>query len=90
MRMGKIIRERYPELDGEDQEAVRQHAIAALNLTQQGAKIVTDGYDGNKPTANTALIDGVPFGLILWLHCPILQRRTRDAEWSDTGDGAGR
>ena len=35
--MGKIIKEKYPELDAEDQEAVRQHAIAALNLTQQAA-----------------------------------------------------
>ena len=36
VRMGKIIKDKYPELDEEDQEAVRQHAIAALNLTQQG------------------------------------------------------
>ena len=36
MRMGKIVRERYPELSEADQEAVRQHAVAALNLTQQG------------------------------------------------------
>jgi hypothetical protein len=35
VRMGKIIKDKYPELDAEDQEAVRQHAIAALNLTQQ-------------------------------------------------------
>jgi superfamily II DNA or RNA helicase len=27
VRMGKIIKEKYPELDDEDQEAVRQHAI---------------------------------------------------------------
>ena len=31
VRMGKIVKEKYPELDEEDQEAVRQHAIAALN-----------------------------------------------------------
>ena len=36
VRMGKIIQEKYPELDDEDQEAVRQHAIAALSLIQQG------------------------------------------------------
>ena len=36
VRMGKIIKDKYPELDEEDQEAVRQHAIAALNLTQTG------------------------------------------------------
>ena len=36
VRMGKIIKDKYPELDEEDQEAVRQHAVAALNLTQTG------------------------------------------------------
>ena len=35
VRMGKIVKDKYPELDEEDQEAVRQHAIAALNLTQK-------------------------------------------------------
>lgn len=54
VRLGKIIKDRYPELSDEDQEAVRQHAIAALTLTQQ-AKKQTDG----EPGANTALIDGV-------------------------------
>ena len=39
VRMGKIIKDKYPELDEEDQEAVRQHAIAALNLTQQAKQI---------------------------------------------------
>lgn len=58
MRLGKIIKDRYPELDDEDQEAVRQHAIAALTLTQQAKKIATGGEDG-EPSANTALIDGV-------------------------------
>jgi superfamily II DNA or RNA helicase len=58
VRMGKIIKEKYPDLVEEDQEAVRQHAIAALNLTQQAKKIVVEG-DGNEPAANTALIDGV-------------------------------
>lgn len=61
VRMGKIIKEKYPELDESDQEAVRQHAIAALNLTQQAKKELTEGGgDGNggvKP--NTALIAGV-------------------------------
>lgn len=58
VRMGKIIKDKYPELDEADQEAVRQHAIAALNLTQQAAKLATEDEDG-KPSANTALIDGV-------------------------------
>ncbi|MBI1292782.1 DEAD/DEAH box helicase [bacterium] len=58
VRMGKIIKEKYPDLDDEDQEAVRQHAIAALNLTQQ-AKQLTFGADATDQKANTALIDGV-------------------------------
>ena len=57
VRMGKIIKDRYPELDAEDQEAVRQHAIAALNLTQQAKRIVTEDEGDGSP--NTALIDGV-------------------------------
>jgi superfamily II DNA or RNA helicase len=58
IRMGKIIRDRFPELDEEDQEAVRQHAIAALNLTQQ-AKKASNESGSDEPAANTALIDGV-------------------------------
>jgi len=60
VRMGKIIREKYPELDEEDQEAVRQHAITALNLTQQAKQYSLGGDSGGtEQTANTALIDGV-------------------------------
>ena len=58
VRMGKIIKDRYPELDDEDQEAVRQHAIAALNLTQAGKKKAT-GDDDGQPSPNTAFVDGV-------------------------------
>jgi len=57
VRLGKIIKDKYPELDEDDREAVRQHAIAALTLTQQAKKIAV-GDDG-EPSANTALIDGV-------------------------------
>jgi hypothetical protein len=58
--MGKIIKDKYPELDEEDQEAVRQHAITALNLTQQAKQVALgDGGGDNEPSANTALIDGV-------------------------------
>lgn len=61
VRMGKIIKDKYPELDLEDQEAVRQHAIAALTLTQQAKQLVTEGSytrdDGASP--NTALVDGI-------------------------------
>ncbi|MER9658654.1 DEAD/DEAH box helicase [Mesorhizobium sp. M0159] len=60
VRMGKIIKDKYPELDEADQEAVRQHAITALNLTQQAKRIALDGGSaGGEPSANTALIDGV-------------------------------
>ncbi|OAN48055.1 DEAD/DEAH box helicase [Paramagnetospirillum marisnigri] len=58
VRMGKIIKDRYPELDAEDQEAVRQHAVAALNMTQQ-AKAITLNSDDGMAKGNTALIDGV-------------------------------
>ena len=58
LRMGKIIKDKYPELDDEDQEAVRQHAIAALNLTQK-AKEYINTDPGLQQGGNTALIDGV-------------------------------
>ncbi|MBP9870023.1 MAG: DEAD/DEAH box helicase [Nitrosomonas sp.] len=58
IRMGKIVKDKYPELDNEDQEAVRQHAIAALNLTQQAKKFLNSSEDAQK-SGNTALIDGV-------------------------------
>ncbi|MFY0744008.1 DEAD/DEAH box helicase [Solibacillus silvestris] len=60
--MGKIIREKYPDLDTEDQEAIRQHAIAALVMTQQAKQTGFDDAgtkNSSKPTSNTALIDGL-------------------------------
>ncbi|MDT9179106.1 MAG: DEAD/DEAH box helicase [Limnospira sp. PMC 1238.20] len=57
LRMGKIIKQKFPNLDEGDREAVRQHAIAALNLVQQAKKTSNEG-DGLAPK-NTALIDGV-------------------------------
>src|SRR6202011_2545768 len=60
VRMAKIIQDKYPELNEEDHEAVRQHAIAALNLTQQAKKVALGGDVNNtEQAANTALIDGV-------------------------------
>jgi hypothetical protein len=38
---------------------VRQHAIAALNLTQQAKQIASSVGNGDEQTVNTALIDGV-------------------------------
>ncbi|MGO9429203.1 DEAD/DEAH box helicase [Rhodoblastus sp.] len=58
VKMGKIVRDLYPHLTEEDQEAVRQHAIAAINVVQGATKLIeTNGENGAK--ANTALIDGV-------------------------------
>lgn len=61
VRMGKIIKDKYPELDDNDQEAVRQHAIAALNLTQQAKQVAlaAGGGDDADQAVNTGLIDGV-------------------------------
>jgi hypothetical protein len=56
LRMGKIIKDKYPDLDNEDQEAVRQRAIAALSITQQAKKAINQNEEA---TGNTALIDGV-------------------------------
>ena len=58
VRMGKIVKDKYPELDDEDQEAVRQHAIAALNLTQKAKEIVTEG-ESSEQGGSTAFVDGV-------------------------------
>ena len=58
IRMGKIIKDKYPELDEEDQEAVRQHAVAALNLTQK-AKEVLNSNPELEGRGSTALIEGV-------------------------------
>lgn len=57
VRMGKIVKDKYPDLDAEDQEAVRQHAIAALNITQQAKQTINsdDAISG----ASTAFVDGV-------------------------------
>jgi hypothetical protein len=53
--MGKIIRDKYPDLSEQDQEAIRQRAVAALNLIQMGGKKAS----GSGATSNTALIDGI-------------------------------
>lgn len=63
LKMGKIIRDRYPDLDDDDREAVRQHAIAALNITQKAKELASTGdtssNDPSEQRANTALLDGV-------------------------------
>ncbi len=57
--MGKIVRDRYPDLSAEDQESVRQHAIAALNLTQKAKALAMGSAKDDEIRANTALLDGV-------------------------------
>ena len=59
VRMGKIVKDKYPELDAEDQEAVRQHAIAALNMTQQAKKFVNEHSSDGERAGSTAFIQGV-------------------------------
>jgi len=58
VRMGKIIKDKFPQLDAEDQEAVRQHAVAALNLTQKAKEVAAGSSLGEEGT-NTAFVDGV-------------------------------
>ncbi len=61
LRMGKIVKDKYPELDEADQEAVRQHAVAALNLVQKAKEAALGGAadgDGDK-SPNTAFVEGV-------------------------------
>ena len=59
LRMGKIVRDRYPDLSEADQEAVRQHAVAALNITQQAKQIACVDETGIETKANLSLIQGV-------------------------------
>lgn len=58
VRMGKIVKDKFPDIDAEDQEAVGQHAVAALNLTQK-AKEVAAGSSLGEEKGNTAFVDGV-------------------------------
>ncbi|MEO7996573.1 MAG: DEAD/DEAH box helicase family protein, partial [Gemmatimonadaceae bacterium] len=63
VRMGQIVKEKYPGLDTYDQEAVRQHAIAAIVAVQQAkaAATATQAASGAAQTEmlNTAFVDGV-------------------------------
>jgi superfamily II DNA or RNA helicase len=61
LRMGKIVRERYPELSDTDQEVIRQHAVAAMNITQQAKLALAQADENGSGTVqgSTALLDGV-------------------------------
>lgn len=51
VKMGQIIKHRYPSLDAEDQEAVRQHVVATMNLINSGA--IENRYDCRSQAGRT-------------------------------------
>lgn len=62
VQVGKIVRERHPDLEEEDHEAIRQRVIAAMTVTQQAKQMAvreggSEGYQVER--LNTAFIDGV-------------------------------
>ena len=61
IRMGKIVKEKYPDLEQEDQEGIRQRVIAAINLTQKAKENVNNNFikDQLGQNPNTGLIDGI-------------------------------
>ena len=64
LEMGRIVRARYPHLTDADQEAVREHAVSALNILQE-IKRTQDLPSYVKPeidvtlTSNTAFVDSI-------------------------------
>ncbi len=58
LRMGKIVKDKYPDLSESDQESVRQHAIAAMNLIQNGKSHGAEDAE-LEGMGNTALLDGI-------------------------------
>ena len=62
VRLGRIVKEKYPELTEQDQEAVRQHAVAALVYVQQAKAALVKEREGPQyqtETLNTAFVEGV-------------------------------
>ena len=59
MRLGKIIKDKYPHLDGADQEAVRQRASAAVALIQSAKKAMNDEGCSVDGGGGNGLIQGV-------------------------------
>jgi len=62
-QVGKIVRERHPDLEEEDQEAIRQRVVAAMVFTQEAKKaMVRENPDGSyqaEERLNTAFVDSV-------------------------------
>jgi hypothetical protein len=59
LRMGKIVKDKYPNLNEADQESVRQHAIAALALAQQAMAHAASDAGTDVESRSTAFIDGI-------------------------------
>ena len=59
MRLGKIIKDKYPHLNEQDQEAVRQRASAAVALIQSAKKAVNDEGCSVDGGSGNGLIQGV-------------------------------
>ena len=62
IRYGKIVKEKYPDLEEEDQEGVRQRVVAAMNLTQKAKEIAVNNAAGNNnidKLTNNALLEGI-------------------------------
>lgn len=58
VRLGKIVRDKYPAMTPQDQEAIRQHTIAAFTLLQRAKAAIASGRIADGP-GDTALIDGI-------------------------------
>lgn len=62
VQVGKIVRERHPDLAEEDQEAIRQRVVAAMTFTQEAKKLVAKERASSSDQGerlNTAFIEGV-------------------------------
>jgi hypothetical protein len=60
VQVGKIVRERHPDLVEEDQEAIRQRVIAALVFAQKAKRVKENEGEGYQvERMNTAFVDGV-------------------------------
>lgn len=68
LKLGDIVKDKYPDLTDTDREAIRQRAVAALTLVQQARKVAEggtstagpgEGGGSDEPSANTAFVDGV-------------------------------
>src|SRR5262249_28150080 len=60
VRMGKIIKDKYPHLDEADQEAIRRHEVAAMHIVQRVKEATLAHFDADgEKSPNTAFIEGV-------------------------------